>query len=427
MLDFSRLFGSLNNSTMLALKSLIYLSLASLSTQHVLAKPANIIFVLVDDMGWGDMQHYHQKHGIKGPCIQTPNLDNLARNGVQLTRHYTAAPVSAPARASFYTGMHQGQATVVRNSNFDAPIENAPTVASVLRAAGYRTALIGKWGVAGGQQMGGSPHTSPAWPTKRGFDFFFGYGNHRMGHRHYPYEDPHQDPENHCNAIWEGGKLITPKLAGCYLTDLYTARAKEWIIQTQQQAPKQAFFLTICHTAPHARLALPAMPYPKGGGLMGGVQWFGQAGIMINTANHETWDSYIHPAYAQRNWPLAAKRHATMITRLDQSMGDLVQLLIDLNIDKNTYIIFTSDNGAHDEYGAVPDASPAHPSLRQDPAFFRSYGMTDGIKRDVWEGGIRVPCIVYAPSRTPKGLENAHPPKSSKTTSSTQSFLPQGT
>ncbi len=225
-----------------------------------------------------------------------------------------------------------------------------------------------------------------------------------MGHRHYPYEDPYQDPENNCNAIWDAEQLITPHLPGCYSTDLYTARAKKWIVDHQKNSPNKPFFLMLAHTAPHARLALPAMPYPQGGGLKGGVQWLGESGRMINTASHESWDSYMHPRYAKAPWPEAAKRHASMITRLDESMGDLVTLLKDLKIDRNTYIIFTSDNGAHDEYGAVPHGGEAHPSLRQNPAFFRGYGLCDGIKRDVWEGGLRVPCLVYAPTRTAECL-----------------------
>ncbi len=385
------------------------LSLALGSSFCLAKEQANVIFVLVDDMGWGDLNLYHQQNHLKGPRIDTPALDALARQGVQLSRHYTAAPVSAPARGSLYSGMHQGQAAVVRNSNFDAPLEDNVTLASLMKSAGYSTALIGKWGIAGGMQMGGTPTTCPAWPTKRGFDYFFGYGNHRMGHRHYPYEDPHQDPENNCNAIWDGDKLITPQLAGCYSTDLYTARAKKWIVDHQKQNPEKPFFLMIAHTAPHARLALPAVAYPKGGGLKGGVQWLGESGKMINTANHETWDSYMYPRYAEEKWPLAAKRHASMITRVDESIGDLVTLLKDLDIDENTYIIFTSDNGAHDEFGAVPDGGEKHPIPSQDPSFFRSYGLSDGIKRDVWDGGLRVPCIVYAPSRTAKGIKNAHP------------------
>ncbi len=121
----------------------------------VAKQPANVIFVLVDDMGWGDLNLYHVQHGLRGSRIDTPALDALARQGVQLTRHYTAAPVSAPARASLYTGMHQGQAAVVRNSSFDAPIEDNVTLASLMKSAGYSTALIGKWGLAGGTQMGG--------------------------------------------------------------------------------------------------------------------------------------------------------------------------------------------------------------------------------------------------------------------------------
>ncbi len=370
----------------------------------------NIIFVLVDDMGWGDMSAYQKKYTPSVPRLSTPSLDMMAKSGVQLTRHYTAAPVSAPARASLFTGLHQGQEQVVRNNNFDAPIEDTDTLADVLSEAGYRTALIGKWGVGGGREGGGTPKTSPAWPTKRGFDYFFGYHNHLTAHRHYPVEEPNADPDTNTNAVWDNDTNITSQLAGCYSTDLFIARAKKWIIDERANHPDQPFFLALTLTAPHARLSLPALPYPKGGGLKGGVQWTGNNGKMINTASPETWDTYYFPSFAkQKDWPDYAKRHATIIKRIDQGMGDLVKLLKDLNIDKNTYIVFTSDNGPHNEAGGVQRISDKHPHRAQNPSFFRSYGITDGIKRDVWEGGLRVPCIVYAPSLIKSGSTNDHP------------------
>ncbi len=384
--------------------------LPMVSTVLVAQEKPNIIFVLVDDMGWGDMSAYQKKYCPDAPRLSTPSLDNMAKNGVQLTRHYTAAPVSAPARASLFTGLHQGQAQVVRNNNFDAPIPDTDTIATVLGEAGYRTALIGKWGIGGGKESGGTPTTSPAWPTKRGFDYFFGYHNHLTAHRHYPVEEPNADPDTKTNAVWDAGVNITPQLAGCYSTDLFVARAKKWIIDERKNNPDQPFFLALTLTAPHARLSLPAVAYPKGGGLKGGVQWTGQDGKMINTASPSTWDTYYEPSFEnQKDWPDYAKRHATIIKRIDQSMGDMVKLLKDLKIDKNTYIIFTSDNGPHNEAGGVQQIGPDHPHRAQNPSFFRSYGITDGIKRDVWEGGIRVPCIVYAPSQVKSGLTNDHP------------------
>lgn len=385
-------------------------------------KKPNIILVLVDDMGWGDFGLNQPAEHADTPRIDTPNLNHLAQEGVQLLRHYTSAPVCAPARASLFTGVHQGHAEVIRNNSFDAALENSHTLASVLKSAGYSTALIGKWGIGGGRESGGTPETCPAWPTKRGFDYFFGYNNHLAGHRHYPKEESNADPETHRNAIWDGNEMITDQLDGCYCTDLFTARAKKWIVDRNTEDKDKPFFLALTYVAPHARLGIPGAPYPAGGGLKGGVQWLGTPGKMINTANAATWDSYIHPQYREA-WQqyarqrygeaaerklLAARRHASMITRVDEAVGDLVQLCRDLKIDQNTVIIFTSDNGAHDEPGAVGGFA-GHPAPAQDPSFFRSYGNHDGIKRDVWDGGLRVPCVVYAPGLVKGGIAETTP------------------
>ena len=382
----------------------------------------NIILVLVDDMGWGDLGLNQPAEHADTPRINTPVLDRLAEQGAQLRRHYTCAPVCAPARASLFTGIHQGHAEVIRNNSFDAALENSHTLGSVLKAAGYSTALIGKWGIGGGRESGGTPTTCPAWPTKRGFDYFFGYNNHMAGHRHYPKEESNADPETHCNAIWDGDELITEKLDGCYCTDLFTARAKKWIIDQQKANKNKPFFLALTHVAPHARLGIPAGEYPAGGGLNGGVQWLGTPGKMINTARPDSWDTFIHPQYreawqeyAQQRYGnnaahklMTARRHASMITRVDESVGDLVKLCEDLGIADNTIIIFTSDNGCHDEPGAVGGYN-GHPAPAQDPSFFRSYGNHDGIKRDVFDGGLRVPCVVYAPGIIKSGLVNTTP------------------
>lgn len=382
----------------------------------------NIILVLVDDMGWGDLGLNQPAAHVGTPRIDTPHLDQMAVGGARLLRHYTSAPVCAPARASLFTGVHQGHAEVIRNNSFDAALEDSHTLASVLKAAGYSTALIGKWGIGGGRESGGTPSTCPAWPTKRGFDYFFGYNNHLAGHRHYPKEESNADPETHRNAIWDGDEMITDKLDGCYCTDLFTARAKKWIVEQKAADKDKPFFLALTYVAPHARLGIPGAAYPAGGGLKGGVQWLGMPGKMINTADATTWDTYIHPQYREA-WGeyaaerygknaahklMTARRHASMITRVDEAMGDLVQLCKDLAIDKNTIIIFTSDNGAHDEPGAV-GGFVGHPAPAQDPSFFRSYGDHDGIKRDVWDGGLRVPCVVYGPGVVKPGLADDTP------------------
>lgn len=377
--------------------------LSPLQADQTTASRPNILLILTDDMGWGDLGIFHQNQRRKAhrPSIKTPNLDRLATEGAQLRRHYSASPVCAPARASLFSGVHQGHAEVVRNSNFDAPLEDSHTLASVLREAGYSTALIGKWGLGGGKEQGGTLETSGAWPTKRGFDYFFGYNNHLSGHRHYPKEEAADDPDTGHNAIWDStadtARDISQDCDGCYSTDLFTARAKKWIVDQKKASPDRPFFLALTLIAPHARLAVPAGPYPKGAGLKGGLQWLGNPGKMINTANPQKWDTFIAPPYAkQKDWPESARRHATMITRVDQAVGDLMQLLKDLHIDDRTMIVFLSDNGPHDEPGAV-SAIPGHPTPKQDPSFFQSYGIFDGIKRDCLEGGMRVPALVRYP------------------------------
>lgn len=394
------------------------------------AEKPNIIMILVDDMGWGDLSFNQADEGKgKVPVIMTPQLKRLADEGVRLTRHYTSAPVCAPARASLFGGVHQGHAEVVRNNSFDAALENSHTLASVLKQAGYATALIGKWGIGGGAESGGTPTTCGAWPTARGFDYFFGYNNHIAGHRHYPKEDPAVDPDTHVNAVWDGDKVITDKLDNCYSTDLFTARAKKWIVDTHNAAPDKPFFLALTLIAPHARLAVPSVPYPEKGGLEGGVQWIGEPGHMINTATGD-WDSFINPEYrgawvdyaveryvkptgqkkklVPEHKLLAARRHATMVTRIDDAVGDIMQLVRDLKLDQNTFLVFLSDNGPHDEGGSVRGMAD-HPAPGQDPSFFRSYGPLDGIKRDALEGGLRVPALVWAPGLIKQGFVSARP------------------
>lgn len=377
------------------------------------SKP-NVIFILVDDMGWGDLDSNWSQQKLNGRTVdrknefKTPALSAMAREGIQLRRHYTAAPVCAPARASLLLGVHQGHSRVVRNNRFDHPIEDSHTLGSVMRKAGYDTAAIGKWGVGGGGESRG-PVTGG--PHQRGFDYFYGILDHLAGHFHYPSEtrDIFEYNGHASRPEWKNIKDQVPQTA--YSTDLFAARAKQWIIDQQKSSRRtgKPFFLYLAFPAPHGNLVVPATPYPAGGGLKGGLQWVKKNGTeSVNTAfdskAEKNKDTYIHPDNS--HFPNeVAKRHSTMIRRVDDTVADLIRLLKDLKIDHNTMIVFTSDNGPHNEGGADPN----HRHGAQNPQFFKSYGMMDGIKRDCWEGGMRVPALVRWPARIPKGQVSLQP------------------
>jgi arylsulfatase A-like enzyme len=363
----------------------------------------NIIFVLADDMGWGDLGVFFQnERRLAGdrhkPAFATPALDTLAAEGIQLRRHYSPAPVCAPSRASLMLGVHQGHA-LTRDNMFDWPLEHNHTLPSVLKQAGYATAIFGKWGLQG------SGTIPEAHPQYRGFDYFFGYQDHWSGHYHYPKEDG--------RTIWDGFSTeSTSRLDKCYTADLWTARAKKWIIDQRAANPTQPFFIYLAYDTPHFELQIPTSTYPAGGGVNGGLQWLGIPGTMINTATgtinsylhpdyvDATWDDDNDPATAEVPWPDVEKRHATMLRRLDDAVADLIWLLKDLGIDGDTLIVFTSDNGPHNE-GDVNGT--------QDPTFFASFGPMDGIKRDTWEGGMREPTLARWPGHIPAARSTSTP------------------
>lgn len=191
------------------------------------AQRPNVILILMDDMGWGDLPSYQDQRMKEGlPAMDNPGLRTLASEGMTLTRHYSSAPLCAPARSSLFTGVHQGHAKVIRDRSFDLPIEQAPTLGTVMQSAGYRTALIGKWGIGGGTEHAGTPQESTAYPTKRGFDYYFGYLDHVSGHHHYPKEDPNPISPTKRSGIWDGDKCVTADCDKAYSVDLLTARAK---------------------------------------------------------------------------------------------------------------------------------------------------------------------------------------------------------
>lgn len=359
----------------------------------------NVIFVLCDDLGWGDLGVLHQNESKHDKRHQTPNLDRMAAEGMQLRLHYCPAPVCAPSRASLLTGVHQGNAEV-RDNQFDKMLEDNHTLATVMRGAGYRTALIGKYGLQGN---GDSADNWPGYPTRRGFDEFYGYVRHVDGHVHYPADqwalgngEKHRSPKQ----VWHNDDEVSSGLARCYTTDLFTARSKHFIADHVKEHPEQPFFLYLAYDTPHAALQVPATEYPSGRGLDGGVQWLGTPGKMINTAEGKI-DSYRHPDYVGKGWADVEERFATMVRRIDDCMGDLLATLRDLNIDKNTLVVISSDNGPHKE-SYIQGAS-------YDPTSFQSYGSLDGIKRDVWEGGIRVPTLAWWPGNIQPGSIDSRP------------------
>jgi len=383
----------------------------------------NIVFILCDDLGYGDVGAFYQNqraalHDRSVPFFATPQIDTLARDGARLTQHYCGAPVCAPSRGSLLTGLTQGHCNV-RDNQFDKALADTWTIGSVLQQGGYATAAFGKWGLQGkpgeginaandeenADSPGGNPATWPAYPTKRGFDFYFGYVRHQDGHFHYPKED-HRE-------VWENDREVSSNLDLCYTTDLFTAQAKKWIVEHEAAKPGEPFFVYLAFDTPHAKLQNPPCAYPPGGGLHGGVQWTGQPHAMLNTATG-TVDGYMFPDYAQATWdndhdpatpevpwPDVQKRYANDVRRIDFAVGDVLQLLKDLKIDDNTLVVFTSDNG--------PSIESYLPKEPYAPTFFRGFGPFDGIKRDTLEGGEREPTLARWPGGIPAGREIPEP------------------
>ncbi|MCC8089317.1 MAG: arylsulfatase [Rikenellaceae bacterium] len=319
----------------------------------------NIIYILADDLGYGDLSCYGQQH------FQTPNLDRMADEGIKFTQHYAGASMSAPSRCALMTGMHTGHATI--RDNFSATRERVPltpedvTIAKLFQNEGYSTAMFGKWGL-------GELNTTGV-PTEQGFDKFFGYINQRDAHSYYPVQ-------LQCNtgnvelAENENGQH------GIYSHDLIHDKAMKYI---REQAESEAPFLVfLTYTLPHAELLVPDDDLMKFVGKFPEVPYPGGQG---------------GERYLPQPYPKAA--YAGMVTRLDRNVGELFDLLKELGIDDNTIVMFTSDNGPHQEGG-------------NDPEFFNSSGGLRGIKRSFYEGGIREPMIVRWPEKIQPGTVTDH-------------------
>jgi arylsulfatase A-like enzyme len=302
----------------------------------------NIVFILADDLGYGDLGCYGQQK------IKTPNLDRLAAEGIRFTSCYAGTTVCAPSRCALLTGLHTGHCRVRGNEPWPLRPEDL-TVAEVLKGAGYATALIGKWGL-------GLENTTGC-PNLQGFDEFVGFLSQTHAHEYYPSNIWRND------AIWLLDKNSEGR-KGEYVHDIFTRAALNFV-RLNQDRP---FFLDLAYTIPHAHNELK------------------DQGIEVPTDE----------PYSGENWPQMEKNKAAMITRMDRDVGRLMQALKQYRIESNTVVFFSSDNGPHKEGGVTP-------------GFFQSAGGWRGIKRDLYEGGLRVPMIVRWPGRVTGGAVNDFP------------------
>jgi len=311
----------------------------------------NIVFILADDLGYGEIGCYGQK------IIQTPRIDQMAREGMRFTQFYAGATVCAPSRSVLMTGQHHGHTRVRGNAGKGNPLaqslrSNDVTVAKVLQAAGYKTALIGKWG------LGDVGVAEEGLPRRHGFGYFFGFLNQHHAHNHYPEylwrnEEKVPLPNDRIAVGDQGGGYATNGTV--YADDLFANEAVKFIEGNRAQP----FFLFLSLVVPHSN----------------------------NERNRELKDGAEVPdygPYANKPWPMPNKGHAAMITRMDGYVGRILDELRRLKIDERTLVIFTSDNGPHKESGNSVE-------------FFDASGPLRGIKRDLTDGGIRVPFIAWWP------------------------------
>jgi arylsulfatase A-like enzyme len=307
----------------------------------------NLVFILADDLGYGDLGCYGQRR------IRTPRLDRLAGEGMRFTQAYAGSTVCAPSRCCLMTGKHTGHATVRGNMKPELGLAGGETsVAGLLRSGGYRTALIGKWGLGG---FGMNSH-----PNDKGFDEFFGYLD--QGHAHLSY--PEHLWENK-NEFFLKGNWFNRRQQ--FSNDLFTERAVKFI----EQREPSPFFLYLTYTVPHADNELGQV----------------QANGMENPDQ---------APYAGEDWPDVEKTFAASITRMDTGIGRVLDALSARGLDENTLVIFSSDNGPHKEGN-------------HNEKFFSSSGALRGTKRDLYEGGIRVPGIARWKGKVPAGKVSDFP------------------
>jgi arylsulfatase A-like enzyme len=312
---------------------------------------------MADDLGYGDLGVYGQQ------LIKTPNIDLLATDGMLFTRHYSGSTICAPARSVLMTGLHTGHTHVRGNGGGDEGLpDDVVTIAEVARAAGYTTALIGKWGLGMENQ--------PGEPSNQGFDYYYGYLDQIYAHNYFPeFLMRNGEREYLDNTVeyldsthWSKGRGSTSSVKNTFSHDLLTADALDYI----ERHADTSFFLYLPYTIPH------------------------------DNGEEDRDQRYEIPTYGDytdRDWTEPEKGYAAMITRLDRDVGLLRRHLDSLGIADNTVIIFTSDNG------------PTNPELIER---FDSNGKLRGHKRDLYEGGIRVPLIVTWPGHVAPGTKSDH-------------------
>jgi arylsulfatase A len=332
-------------------------------------KSPNIVFILADDLGYGDLGCYGQTK------IKTPNLDRLAAEGMRFTDFYSGCSVCAPSRCALLTGRHIGHATVRDNMQRSPGHEGqhamqagTVTVAQLLKKRGYATAIVGKWGL-------GMPEDGSS-PLDFGFDHHYGYLCQGMAHTYYPpylWRDNEQVPLEGNPAYYYGQKEVIGPSGEHYSHDLMVEDALGWV-GAQQDAP---FFLYLAFTIPHVSLQVPDDSLDEYRG-----QW---PETPMTTSKH----------YSNHDAPRAA--YAAMITRMDRDVGRLMELLRQRGIDENTLVFFASDNGAVFSLSGT------------DPEFFRSNGNLRGYKQDLYEGGIRTPFLARWPGHIEAGTTSDLP------------------
>ena len=327
------------------------------------AKP-NIVYILADDLGYGDVSYNGQTH------FETPNIDNLAENGMKFTQHYSGSTVCAPSRSALMTGKHTGHTFIRGNQEVQPegqyPLEaEAVTMAEALQDAGYVTGGFGKWGL-------GFPG-SEGDPVNQGFDEFFGYNCQRIGHHYYPYHMWHNEEK----IILEGN---VGQQTGQYGPEVIQKYAMNFL----EENSDTAFFMYYPSIIPHAELYAPEEYMEK------------YRGKFLPEKEYEGVDegeNFRQGPYGSQ--PESHAAFAAMVDYLDMQVGEIVAKLKELGVYENTLIIFTSDNGPHMEGGADPD-------------YFDSNGPLKGYKRDLYEGGIRVPMIAVWNGKIVAGSKTDH-------------------
>jgi arylsulfatase A-like enzyme len=336
---------------------LILLAGSSLSSNGQTGRKPNVIFILADDLGYGNVRSFNPKSKIP-----TPNIDKLAGEGIKFTRFYAGNTVCAPSRCALMTGYTMGHAWVRGNAiakdGLGALRARDTTLAQRLQNNGYKTGMFGKWGL-GDEDSQGAPHL-------KGFDSFYGYVDQSHAHNYYT---------NHLYEIIGGKTIRVPADTAKYTEDLIINKAVDFINENKDKP----FFLYLPLTVPHAELKVPAELLKK-----------------FQNADGSSKFPPETPFEKKGNYDSQAQPHAAfaaMVNKLDTDVGTIVALIEKLGLDNDTYIFFTSDNGPHKEGGA-------------DPVYFNSSGPFRGVKRDLYEGGIRVPLIVRAKGKITPGQTN---------------------